>query len=84
MHNNKQNKVPLRNDGVDLRKLMERADKEAAEKGEQSGVYDTLYWHPAALAAHNGLVKEDKGYVEFTMEDWDTLRVGGGGVEAKL
>jgi acyl-CoA synthetase (AMP-forming)/AMP-acid ligase II len=84
MHNNKQNKVPLRNDGVDQRKLQERADKEAQEKGMQDVEYDTLYWHPAALAAHSGLVKEDRGYVVFTMEDWDTLRAGAGGVEAKL
>lgn len=84
MHNNKQNKVPLRNDGVDLRKLQERADKEAAEKGVQDIEYDTLYWHPAALAAHSGMVKEDRGYVVFSMEDWDTLRAGAGGVEAKL
>jgi hypothetical protein len=84
MHNNKQNKVPLRNDGIDLRKLKERADKEAAEKGVQDVQYDTLYWHPAALAAHSGLVKEDKGYVVFTMEDWDRLRASAGGAEAKL
>lgn len=84
MHNNKQNKVPLRNDGIDLRKLQERADKEAEEKGIEHVEYDTLYWHPAALAAHAGLVKEDKGYVVFSMEDWDRLRTSAAGPEAKL
>jgi acyl-CoA synthetase (AMP-forming)/AMP-acid ligase II len=75
MHNNKQNKVPLRNDGIDLRKIVERTDKEAAEAAEEKGavevVYDTLYWHPAALGVKG---EGDKGYVVFTMEDWDRLR----------
>lgn len=31
MHNNKQNKVPLRNDGCDLGKVRERAEREARE-----------------------------------------------------
>jgi acyl-CoA synthetase (AMP-forming)/AMP-acid ligase II len=83
MHNNKQNKVPLRNDGIDLRKIVERTDKEAAEAAEEKGavevVYDTLYWHPAALGVKG---EGDKGYVVFTMEDWDRLR-GSEGV-AKL
>jgi hypothetical protein len=50
MHYNKQNKVPLRNDGIDLRKLVERTDKEAVEEAKEKGAveaeYDTLYWHP--------------------------------------
>lgn len=83
MHNNKQNKVPLRNDGIDLRKLVERADKEAAEKGVQDVEYDTLYWHPASLGAGKGSAAGDKGYVVFTLEDWDRLRASAG-VEAKL
>jgi hypothetical protein len=83
MHNNKQNKVPLRNDGIDLRKIVERTDKEAAEEATEKGavevVYDTLYWHPAALGVKG---EADRGYVVFTMEDWDRLR-GSEGV-AKL
>jgi acyl-CoA synthetase (AMP-forming)/AMP-acid ligase II len=79
MHNNKQNKVPLRNDGIDLRKIVERTDKEAAEAAEEKGaveiVYDTLYWHPAALGVKG---EGDKGYVVFTMEDWDRLRASEG------
>jgi acyl-CoA synthetase (AMP-forming)/AMP-acid ligase II len=73
MHNNKQNKVPLRNDGIDLRKIMERADNEAKEKGVEAE-YDTLYWHPAALGAGKGMAKGDEGYVVLTMADWDLLK----------
>jgi acyl-CoA synthetase (AMP-forming)/AMP-acid ligase II len=84
MHNNKQNKVPLRADGMDLRKIVERADKEAAEEATVTGAtevqYDTLYWHPEALGVKKGEV--DGGYVVFGMEDWDRLR-GAEGV-AKL
>ena len=78
MHNNKQNKVPLRNDGIDLRKIVERADKEAAEaEGEEKSeaVYDTMYWHPAALGIKG---EKDDGYVVFKMEDWDRLKGAGG------
>jgi acyl-CoA synthetase (AMP-forming)/AMP-acid ligase II len=85
MHNNKQNKVPLRNDGIDLRKIVERTDKEAAEEAGEKGavevVYDTMYWHPEALGVKRG--ERDGGYVVFTMEDWDRLREAGG-AEAKL
>ncbi|KAH7398706.1 hypothetical protein DE146DRAFT_655357 [Phaeosphaeria sp. MPI-PUGE-AT-0046c] len=77
MHNNKQNKVPLRNDGIDLRKIVERADKEEAEAAKERGAlpaeYDTMYWHPAALGAKG----KDEGYVIFRMEDWDGLRGAG-------
>jgi len=74
MHNNKQNKVPLRNDGIDLRKLMERADKEAKEQGKEEAEYDTMYWHPAALGSGKGKTGSDDGYVVFTMADWDLLK----------
>ncbi|KAH7122390.1 hypothetical protein B0J11DRAFT_531371 [Dendryphion nanum] len=75
MHNNKQNKVPLRNDGCDLRKLVERADKEALEKGQakEEVVYDTMYWCPASLSNVKG-AEDGEGYIIFTMEDSDGLR----------
>lgn len=80
MHNNKQNKVPLRNDGIDLRKIVERADKEAAEEATEKGAvpvdYDTLLWCPSALGS--GKASGDDGYVVFSMEDWDKLRSAGG------
>ncbi|KAF2017209.1 fatty acid transporter-like protein [Aaosphaeria arxii CBS 175.79] len=76
MHNNKQNKVPLRNDGCDLRKLIERTDKEASEKGLAAGdvQYDTFYWCPASLSNVKGAQVDDQGYVVFTLEDSDGLR----------
>tara|TARA_R110002003_G_scaffold9_17_gene533 strand:+ start:16727 stop:18022 length:1296 start_codon:yes stop_codon:yes gene_type:complete len=87
MHNNKQNKVPLRNDGIDLRKIVERADREAAEEAKETGAvdvqYDTLYWHPAALGAN--WETEREGYQVFRMEDWDRLTAAAEkGGEAKL
>ncbi|ORY18851.1 hypothetical protein BCR34DRAFT_296457 [Clohesyomyces aquaticus] len=78
MHNNKQNKVPLRNDGIDLRKMQERADKEAAEKGQsrEEVKYDTMYFCPYALGHPKVAGMEDEeGFVEYKMEDWDGLRV---------
>lgn len=80
MHNNKQNKVPFRNDGIDLRKVQERADKEAREQGLPEGEYDTFYWHPAALSLRTGSAPNDKGYTVYKMEDWDSLK----GSEAKV
>jgi acyl-CoA synthetase (AMP-forming)/AMP-acid ligase II len=84
MHNNKQNKVPLRNDGVDIRKIVERADREGVESAEQKGavevLYDTIYWCPEALGSRRGGGKEagkeeeKGGYTVFRMEDWDRLR----------
>lgn len=76
MHNNKQNKVPLRNDGCDLRKLIERTDKEALEKGlsKEEVVYDTVYWCPASLSTVKGAVEDDQGYIIYTLEDSDGLR----------
>jgi hypothetical protein len=41
-----------------------------------------MYWHPAALGVKK--VEGDKGYVVFTMEDWDRLREAGGDAGAKL
>ncbi|CAO2650946.1 Nn.00g092430.m01.CDS01 [Neocucurbitaria sp. VM-36] len=84
MHNNKQNKVPLRNDGIDLRKIMERADKEAREQGTEEVEYDTLYWLPAALWVGKGVEKDERGYLVYTMEDWDALRTSVDGGSTKL
>ncbi|KAF2263382.1 acetyl-CoA synthetase-like protein [Lojkania enalia] len=76
MHNNKQNKVPLRNDGIDLRKLRERTEKEALEKGlsKEEIKYDTMLWCPFSLASARAPGTEDElGYVEYNMDDWDGL-----------
>ncbi|KAF1997860.1 acetyl-CoA synthetase-like protein [Amniculicola lignicola CBS 123094] len=81
MHNNKQNKVPLRNDGVDLRKMRERAEAEALAKGltKDEVKYDMMYWCPFALShvKETGL-EDEQGFVEYTMEDWDGLKFDSG------
>lgn len=75
MHNNKQNKVPLRNDGIDLGKMRERAQKEAAEKGISEGEirYDSMYWCPQSLSSVKGEI-DGEGYVQYTVADWEGLR----------
>lgn len=84
MHNNKQNKVPLRNDGIDLLKLRERANTEAIANGleEDNIKYDTMYWSPSALTYTKGAV-DDGGYVLYTEADWEVLKNSVPGV-AKL
>ncbi|KAF2116557.1 hypothetical protein BDV96DRAFT_28627 [Lophiotrema nucula] len=86
MHNNKQNKVPLRNDGIDLRKLQERTEKETREKGLVDVQYDRMLWCPFSLAnAKVAGTEEESGYVEYTMEDWDGLKAGSlGSTQAKI
>lgn len=69
MHNNKQNKVPLKAEGVDPARVGAGASKD-----------DRLLWCPEAL----GLQAAGEGYVEFRTEDWERLRGGAGGVAAKL
>ncbi|KAF2741172.1 acetyl-CoA synthetase-like protein [Polyplosphaeria fusca] len=86
MHNNKQNKVPLRNDGIDLRQLQARTEKEALEKGlgKENVEYDSILWCPAALSMTKGL-EDDLGYIQYSMEDWDGLRANAPGSKwAKL
>ncbi|KAF1963021.1 fatty acid transporter-like protein [Byssothecium circinans] len=75
MHNNKQNKVPLRNDGIDLQKLRERTEKEAEASGleKEKVKYDTIYWCPASLSNTKGGEKDD-GYVVYTDADWNALK----------
>lgn len=75
MHNNKQNKVPLRNDGIDLGKLRARAEQEAVEKGlsKEEIRYDTMYWCPQSLSSVKGEI-DGEGFVEYTVEDWEGLR----------
>ncbi|CAI6339528.1 unnamed protein product [Periconia digitata] len=75
MHNNKQNKVPLRNDGIDLPKLQERANKEAAASGSDVAKikYDSMYWCPASLGNTKG-VEDVGGYVVYTEADWNALK----------
>lgn len=76
MHNNKQNKGPLRKDGIDLRAIQARAEAEAVEKGEKPMV-DKMLFCPFALGRPRVAGMEDReGYVEFTVEDLDGLKAG--------
>ncbi|KKY13791.1 putative very-long-chain acyl- synthetase family protein [Diplodia seriata] len=59
MHNNKQNKTPLKNEGIDVKKIA---------AGEMSG--DKILWLPEAL----NIKDRGKGYVEFTEADLEGLR----------
>ncbi len=79
MHNNKQNKIPLKKEGIDL-KLIEEAAK---EKGVQP---DTMMWCPYVLGTPRPEgVGENEGYVEFRWADWEGLRADGrGATESKL
>jgi acyl-CoA synthetase (AMP-forming)/AMP-acid ligase II len=85
MHNNKQNKVPLRNDGCDLEKVRKRALKEAREKGiaddEEKVRVDEFWWCPQALSSVRGVQEEVKGYVRYTEVDWEALKREGRAVE---
>jgi hypothetical protein len=62
IHNNKQNKVPLREEGIDLAKI------------KKSGSGDEIYWVPGGLM--KGVVKGNNTYVPFTENCWERL-VGG-------
>lgn len=43
IHNNKQNKVPLREEGVDPEKLRKSGDRMLWVKGKESGVYEDFH-----------------------------------------
>ncbi|KAJ9663102.1 hypothetical protein H2201_005773 [Coniosporium apollinis] len=76
MHNNKQNKVPLKKEGINL-KLIEEAAK---EKGVQP---DRMMWCPYVLGTPRPEgVGEKEGYVEFKWADWEGLRADAHGETA--
>lgn len=77
MHNNKQNKAPLKKEGIDHAKIA------SGEGGRE----DRLLWLPEAL----GVKGRGEGYVEFEPRDLEGLRSvaraqtgGGGPVAARL
>jgi hypothetical protein len=80
-HNNKQPKVLLRNDGIDIRKIRERMESEAKEKGIQP-VHDSLYFAPQGLGHSKEIGAE--GYVEYKEEHWEQIRVSAPGSTTKL
>lgn len=70
MHNNKQEKVPLKKDGIDLDAIYGQGQdaKDAAEQGK-----DIMYWWPGALGAVSADLDGD-GYVVFERKDWEGLK----------
>lgn len=66
MHNQKQNKVPLRSDGLDLDKIygVGRDFQEAREAGQ-----DVIYWWPGGLGSPT-ISRNHESYVPFSRDDW--------------
>ncbi|KAF2098043.1 acetyl-CoA synthetase-like protein [Rhizodiscina lignyota] len=80
MHNNKQNKIPLKKDGINLDMIYGEGNDvdEAREQGK-----DVMLWSPAAVGQGS---KSDAlaGYVLFRRDDWDKIRSGGQPQHARL
>lgn len=70
MHNNKQEKVPLKMDGINLDAIYGRG-KEASEAKEAGR--DVMYWWPGALNAVS-LELDGEGYIVFERKDWEELK----------
>jgi hypothetical protein len=71
MHNQKQNKIPLKKDGISMDAIYgpgaDFADAEAAGK-------DVLYWWPGALGQTTGTVGSDgPRYIPLTRADWASI-----------
>lgn len=70
MHNNKQEKVPLKKDGIDLDAIYGPGldAKDAIQEGK-----DVMYWWPGALGSPTTDLDGD-GYVLFERKDWEGLK----------
>jgi hypothetical protein len=69
MHNQKQNKIPLKKDGINMDAIY-GAGKDYADAREEGK--DLLYWWPSALGHPNpGL--DGELYVPLTRQDWDSI-----------
>ncbi|KAH6988261.1 hypothetical protein BKA56DRAFT_669816 [Ilyonectria sp. MPI-CAGE-AT-0026] len=67
MHNNKQNKMPLKRDGIDVAAISRVAEAEGK-------VPDLMLWRPAALGNVKGTASLNK-FVEFTAEHKAQLEI---------
>jgi len=70
MHNNKQEKVPLKKDGIDL-DVIYGPNQDANSAREQGK--DVMYWWPGSV----GLTSPDtdgEGYEVFDRKDWEGLK----------
>jgi hypothetical protein len=69
MHNQKQNKIPLKKDGINMDAIY-GTNKDYADAREEGR--DLLYWWPSALGHPNpGL--DGERYVPLTRQDWDSI-----------
>jgi hypothetical protein len=73
MHNQKQNKVPLKKEGIDL-DLVYGTGKNAADAKMEGK--DAMYWWPGALG-HPDPGLDGESYVPFEQKDWDALKARG-------
>jgi hypothetical protein len=67
MHNQKQNKTPLKKDGISL-DLVYGPGKDAHD-AEAEG-RDVLYWWPAALGLSDSSLAGEPRYIPLTRADW--------------
>ena len=69
MHNQKQNKIPLKRDGISLDAIY-GAGKDFSNAKEEGR--DLLFWWPSALGHPNpGL--DGERYLPLTRGDWDSI-----------
>lgn len=70
MHNNKQEKMPLKKDGINLDAIY-GLGKEASEVKEEGR--DVMYWWPGGLGTPS-LELHGEGYIVFERKDWEELK----------
>lgn len=73
MHNQKQNKVPLKKDGIDLDAIYGPGKDADEARGEGK---DVMYWWPGALG-HPDPGLDGEGYVVFERKDWEGIKAHG-------
>ena len=69
MHNQKQNKIPLKREGIDINAIYGEG-RDVAEANEAGK--DVLYWWPSALG-HPDPGLDGERYVPLTRADWDAI-----------
>jgi hypothetical protein len=71
MHNQKQNKVPLKKDGIDLDSIYGpgKDAKDAMAEGK-----DVLYWWPTGVGHGPNPDLEGEAYIPFERKDWEAIQ----------
>jgi len=80
MHNQKQNKTPLKKDGISLDAIY--GPGKDAEEARAEGK-DVLYWWPGALGHPNPDLDGER-YIVLTRSDWDAISGKAKNVESRL